>query len=60
MTTKKQTDDPQVVFQLTVEFPIVDREFMEAITELIEKSREYGRPISATLCGLPSTLDIPV
>ena len=65
MTARKPKQDPEtytLTFHLDVEFEnmVPLDELLNAVTELIEKAREQGRPTKATLIGFPSVMEIPV
>ena len=49
-----------VTFILVVEYDEVDAELLEHIGEIIEKAREQGKPVEATLQGFPSILSLKV
>lgn len=60
MATKQQTA-PIITLTLVVEYEDTEAmDVLEGVRELIENARGYGRPIKATLSGIPAVMEVAV
>lgn len=61
MKADKQPTKPLITVTLVVEYEDTDpMDVLEGVRELIEQARGYGRPVKATIAGLPTVMEVQV